>query len=240
MRGRFLLALRDALDAGPLPLLAGSLVVLYVGQDFARSTSMGAGDHGSADFALWWVWFASGLFALVLGSRTLGAPLADGSARFLLVGPLSPARWATERLLATALLCAALTGGLCAALVPLGLDGVGSFTLFLLAESLLLVSFGGFAGVLLRPLPALGLAAALWWIGHLAGPWAGVMADLGHPWAERLLPFLPDLDTLDAHRAVLADTPIPASRVLRGLAWAGAWTGAFGAATVSLLSTRDL
>lgn len=239
MIGRLRIAILDALDEHLGGLLVGGLVILYVGQGFARDTSMGAGDRGALDFALWWVWLASGLVALVLGSRATSVPLTTGSARFLLVGPLSPGRWALERLAGAALVAVGYATVLCTALLPLGMAHVG-FTVFLLAEVVLLVAAGGFAGTLLAPLPALLLAGALWWIGTLAAPWAAVMVDLGHPWARQVLPFLPDLDTLEAHQAAVRGRPLSTARIGRGVAWSSAWTTAVGAATVWLSSNRDL
>ncbi|MCB9668745.1 MAG: hypothetical protein H6736_06565 [Alphaproteobacteria bacterium] len=241
MTGRLRLAFLDALDERVLPLLAGAVGVLLAGQWFAGATSMGAPARGSLDFALWWAWLASGAMALVLGSRALALPLDDGSARFLLSGPLHPGRWGLERLAATAVVAVGFAGVLALA-VSLFVAPVPpvAWSVFLVAEVVMLVAFAGLTGVLLRPLPALALGGAVWWIGHLAGPWATVMTDAGYPGLARVLPFLPDLDTLDAHAATLAGQPVPAARLGLGIAWALAWTAASAGATVSLLSARDL
>lgn len=238
-RTRLRLALLDLLDEPILPLTLGAVVVLFAGRWTAGALSMGAASRGQLDFVLWWSWAFVGTLACWMGSRVLGLPLATRSARWLLAGPLSPIRWAVERLAVAFALQAGVVGVLVLAVaVHHGVLAAWGWTLLL--EALLLTLLSGVLGVLFRPATALALGLANWWIGHLVGPWASVLAAQGHPVAAMMVGVLPDADVLDVHSRLLAGHPVSLQLLGTATLWTGAWIVAISGGLVALLARRDL
>lgn len=235
---RFLLASRDLLDEGILPVVVLGWLGLWAGRWYASATTMGAPSRGALDFSLWWVWVAAGLLSLWLGGRCL-APLSDGSARFLLTGPLSVSRWGLERLAAASLWSATTTALLALPVIVLHPEAV-PWALLTTFEGLWLVVLGAAFGTRLPPLLTLLCAGSLWWLGHLIGPVAVMLDRAGYVGVMEVAALLPDLDVLDAHGATVLGHPPSPSRLAAASVWWAGWMTATTGLTVFLLDRRDL
>lgn len=238
------LAVLDALHERVLPVVLVALGFLFVGLPLARSTGMGAPTRIALDFGLWWSWLVSSLLAMWLGSRCIARPLAERTATFQLVRPVSPGVWGLQRLAGALLVgLAAHTAVTVPSLWASGaapVPGLAFWWMTSLEVAVLVTLAGGF-GTLFRPLPTLGFVGGLWFVGHLTGMWQALLVEQGQAGlANTVLAMLPDLDLLDVHAAVVRGHTPPARQLLLATGWGLAWTGASAAATVALLQRRDL
>lgn len=237
------LALLDIAHERVLPVVALALGFGWAGITMADATGMGAPQRVALDFALWWSWlFGCGL-AMWLGSRCIARPLADRTAVWMLAGPIGPGAWGLQRVTAAVLFALGAFAIVLLGFVPvIGLPaGLPAYTALTGLEIVLLTTLAGALGTLFRPLPSLALTAALWWVGHLAGMWADLMAESGASGlAGAVLAAVPDLDLLDVHGVVVAGAAPPATQVGWATVWSLAWICAAAAATVAVLNRRDL
>lgn len=244
VRSSFELAVRELTALGLPAAVGGALALLAAGLPLVRATAMGAPSRATLDLTLWWTWLVACGLAMGVGSRVVSGALVDRTAVWRLTGPIAPGRWALERVAAASVvaLCAhgSLFGG---GLVLLGRvpDGAFAFLLVGQAEVLLLVALAALFGSVYRPIGALASVGGLWLVGHLAGAWSEALAADGlGGLAGGVVAFLPDLDLLDVHGAVVDGRPVGPGRVARALVWAAAWTLAALAGTVMVVERRDL
>jgi hypothetical protein len=231
-RGRLRLAVLDLLDEPWITVVLGASIVLHGGRWVASALSTGAGSRGARDFVVWWTWVFLGALASWIGSRSLAGPLSTGSAQWILAGPVRPTTWAAERVAVTIL------GGLLACLVVGGQAvayGASPWWLWSLAlENVLIVALGALYGLGFRPLLAVFLTAATWWITHLIGPWTLMLRRTGHDQLALLVAWMPDADvyTVPAVGASLA-------RVGTATMGAGAWLLVLAGVLVVSMSRRS-
>jgi hypothetical protein len=238
------LALLDALQERVLPVVVAALGFLAIGLPLARATGMGAPTRIALDFGLWWSWLVSSGLAIWLGSRCIAGPLADRTATFQLVRPISPGLWGLQRLAGAALVGLGaqtlVTGPSLWAAGAAMWPGI-AFWWTTGLEVVLLVGLAAGFGTLFRPLPTLGLVSGLWFAGHLAGMWRALLVEQGRETlATTVLALIPDLDLLDIHATVLAGRTPELAHLLLATGWSLAWTVAAAAATVAVLQRRDL
>lgn len=233
--------LRD-LARRPLWALALAYVVLALaGTPLARAFGLGAQARLGAE------WVAGGGWLFVCGcALALGLTAVRVQPMHLLFVARGAAPWRLTlvRWLAAALallaLCTtvALTYLVAALAFRLPLDGsVAGWAVLLTAEGLVTLSLAALLRQLTGPLLAGASALTLWWAGHLVQE-SAALARSGTGGPAAVVAWLPDLDLLDGHTALVNAHPLPAEQVIIGLSASAGWICALLCATLWLTTLR--